>query len=61
MLTLVAVAFTAGLLAIIGCGEAVEYDPDAHLAGSEEEADEGNQTTPDAGNQTTPEEGDDSQ
>ena len=56
-----AVAFTAGLLTIIGCGEAVEYDPDAHLAGSEEEADEGNQTTPDAGNQTTPEEGDDSQ
>ena len=53
MLTLVAVAFTAGLLAIIGCGEAVEHDPDAHLAGSEEEADEGNQTTP--------EEGDDSQ
>ncbi len=53
MLTLVAVAFTAGLLAIIGCGEAVKHDPDAHLAGSEEEEDEGNQTTP--------EEGDDSQ
>ena len=53
MLTLVAVAFTAGLLAIIGCGEAVKHDPDAHLAGSEEEADKGNQTIP--------EEGDDSQ
>jgi hypothetical protein len=53
MLTLVAVAFTAGLLAVIGCGEVVEHDPDAHLAGSEEEAD--------GGNQTIPEEGDDSQ
>ena len=46
ILTLVAVTFAVGLLGIIGCGEAVENDPDAHSAGSEEEADEGNQTTP---------------
>ena len=41
ILTLVAVAFAAGLLGIIGCGGAVKHDPDAHLAGSEEEPDTG--------------------
>ncbi|MDP7011070.1 MAG: hypothetical protein QF685_06800 [Verrucomicrobiota bacterium] len=45
-LTLAAFALTVGLLAIIGCGGAVKHDPDAHLAGSEEEADEGDQTIP---------------
>ncbi len=48
-LTLAAFALTAGLLSIIGCGGAVKHDPDAHSAGSEEEADEGNQTTPEEG------------
>ena len=48
-LTLAAFALTAGLLSIIGCGGAVKHDPDAHSAGSEEEADEANQTTPEEG------------
>ena len=48
-LTLAAFALTAGLLSIIGCGGAVKHDPDAHSAGSEEEADEGDQTTPEEG------------
>ena len=49
-LTLAAFSLTAGLLfSIIGCGGAVKHDPDAHSAGSEEEADEGDQTTPEDG------------
>ena len=49
ILTFVAVTFAAGLLGIIGCGGGVKDDSDAHLAGSEEEADEGDQTTPEEG------------
>ena len=49
-LTLAAFSLTAGLLfSIIGCGGAVKHDPDAHSAGSEEEADEGDQITPEDG------------
>ena len=48
-LTLAAFALMVGLLAITGCGGAVKHDPDAHLAGSEEEPDEGDQTTPEEG------------
>ena len=47
--TIAAFALTVGLFAIIGCGGAVKHDPDSHLAGSEEEADEGDQTTPEEG------------